>query len=84
MQSITNPVCGRHWDVIQDLLAPSPALNSADLETAEDSLPSFSFLTYAISDKGLLGSIVNLVVKNLSANFKPFISGNSLKKSTTF
>lgn len=55
VQSITNPVRGRHWDVIQDLLAPSPVLNSLDLEIAEVWLPSCLFLTCAISDKGLGG-----------------------------
>lgn len=83
MQSITNPVCGRHWDVIQDLLAPSPVLNSLDLEIAEDCLPSFHFLTCAISDKGLGGSIVNLVRKKNCAKFKTFTSGFSLKNKTT-
>lgn len=66
MQSITNPVCGRHWDVIQDLLAPSPVLNSVDLEIAEDCLPFLHLLT----DKGLGGSLVNLIRKNISANFR--------------
>lgn len=68
MQSITNPVCGRHWDVIQDLLAPSPVLHSLDLEIA-DCLPIFLLLC-AVSDKGFGGFIVNLVRKNITANFK--------------
>jgi len=77
-------MCGRHWDVIQELLAPSLVLNSVDLEIVEDCLPSFHFLRCAISDKGLVGSIVNLVRKNISANFKTFISGYSLKKKCKF
>lgn len=68
MQSITNPVCGRHWDVIQDLLAPGPVLNSVDLEIAESCLPSFCSLTSANSHKRLVKSIVNFVKKNISAN----------------
>lgn len=78
MQSITNPVCGRHWDVIQDLLAPSPVLNSVDLEIAEDCLPFFQLLT----DKGLGCSLVNLIRKNISANFERFLL--LIEKSTTF
>lgn len=68
MQSITNPVCGRHWDGIQDLLAPSLVLNSIDLEIAEDCLPFFHLLT----DKGFGGSLMNLIRKNISANFERF------------
>lgn len=78
VQSITNPVCGRHWDVIQDLLAPSPVLNSVDHEIAEECLPFF----YLLTDKGLGCSLVNLIRENISANSERLLL--LTEKYTTF